>query len=303
MNFRLVTGAVLAWGLAGQAFAADMTLTPPAGGSVVVNSATATPGLKVAPGRQVQMPGLPSAASYSSVVCFDASGTLGQCTAGVLGTPGPQGPVGPAGPVGSMGAIGPAGPQGQVGPMGPTGPVGATGNQGPQGDPGPVGQVGPVGPVGPMGPAGAMGSQGVPGPVGAQGPVGPQGVAGPTGAAGPTGLTGATGSQGPAGATGATGPAGSGINGLTEARHGCFNGAGTVLRGTGFTVAVSANVYTVTYGSAMGNATYTVMMDARTNSGRSLAMGTTSSTTSAVFTVGWLEATESVASICFMAAR
>ena len=44
MKFRLFAGPLLAWALAGSGFAADMTLTPPSGGSVVINSAAATPG-------------------------------------------------------------------------------------------------------------------------------------------------------------------------------------------------------------------------------------------------------------------
>jgi hypothetical protein len=99
------------------------------------------------------------------------------------------------------------------------------------------------------------------------------------------------------------GPAGSGINGMTEARHGCFNGAGTVVAGTGFTVGVVDKVYTVTFGAAMAAAPYTLVMDARASTGRSLAMGATTSTSNAVLTVGWTEATETVSSICFMAAR
>jgi len=90
---------------------------------------------------------------------------------------------------------------------------------------------------------------------------------------------------------------------MTEARHGCFSGAGTVLAGSGFSVGVAGKVYTVTYGSAMGASSYTLVMDARSSTGRSLAMGATTAAGSAVMTVGWFEATESVSSICFMAAR
>jgi hypothetical protein len=90
---------------------------------------------------------------------------------------------------------------------------------------------------------------------------------------------------------------------MTEARHGCFNAAGTVVAGSGFTVGVVGKVYTVTYGAAMGASSYTLVMDARASTGRSLAMGATTAASNAVLTVGWTEATETVSSICFMAAR
>ena len=67
MKFRIFLGPLLVWGLAGSALAADTTLTPPSGGSVVINSAAATPALRVSPGRLVQLPGLPTAAAYSGV--------------------------------------------------------------------------------------------------------------------------------------------------------------------------------------------------------------------------------------------
>ena len=75
--------------------AADVTLTPPSGGSVVIQSAPATPALRIAPGTTVQLPGLPSAAEYETPVCQDASGTLGRCNATAIGTPGPTGEIGP----------------------------------------------------------------------------------------------------------------------------------------------------------------------------------------------------------------
>ncbi|MEZ5643047.1 MAG: hypothetical protein R3E70_13595 [Burkholderiaceae bacterium] len=238
--------------LCGPALAADVTLTPPSGGNVVINSDTGMPGLIVAPGQQVQVPGLAGAPTYSSVVCRDASGVLGQCD-----------------------------PQALVGPTGPTGPTG------PQGATGPTGLQGPAGATGPAGPAGATG---------------PQGPIGPTGAQGPTGATGAQGPVGPLGPTGPQGPAGSGIVGLTEVRHGCFNGAGAPQTGSGYTVSRSGNSYTVTFATGMGG-TYSLMMDGRASNGRSLAMGATTTAGGATLNVNWLEATESVASICFLAAR
>ena len=199
--------------------AADVTLTPPSGGSVVIQSAPATPALRIAPGPTVQLPGLPSAAEYETPVCQDASGTLGRCTATAIGTPGPRGEIGPIGPVGPAGAIGPQGP---VGPQGPTGPQG---------------------------------------------------------------------------------PAGTSVTGLVEARHGCFNGSGGIISGSGYSVSRTANQYTVNFTPALAGVPISLLMDARANNGRSLGMGATTTAASAVLTVTWLEATENVASICFLAAR
>ena len=193
--------------------AADVTLTPPSGGSVVIQSAPATPALRIAPGPTVQLPGLPSAAEYETPVCQDASGTLGRCNATAIGTPGPRGEIGPIGPVGPAGAIGP------------------------------------------------------------QGPVGPQG------------------------------PAGTSVTGLVEARHGCFNGSGGIISGSGYSVSRTANQYTVNFTPALAGVPISLLMDARANNGRSLGMGATTTAASAVLAVTWLEATENVASICFLAAR
>ena len=199
--------------------AADVTLTPPSGGSVVIQSAPATPALRIAPGPTVQLPGLPSAAEYETPVCQDASGTLGRCNATAIGTPGPRGEIGPIGPVGPAGAIGPQGP---VGPQGPTGPQG---------------------------------------------------------------------------------PAGTSVTGLVEARHGCFNGSGGIISGSGYSVSRTANQYTVNFTPALAGGPISLLMDARANNGRSLGMGATTTAASAVLTVTWLEATENVGSICFLAAR
>ncbi len=214
--------------LSATAGAADMTLTPPSGGSVVIQSAPATPALRVAPGPTVQLPGLPGAAEYGTPVCQDAGGTLGRCNATAIGTPGPAG---------------------AIGPQGSTGPAGATG---------------------PQGPAGATGTTGA---TGLQGPVGPQG------------------------------PAGTSVPGLAEARHGCFNGSGVRISGSDYSVVRAGNQYTVSFTPALAGAPISLLMDARANNGRSLAMGATTTATNAVLAVTWLEATESVASICFLAAR
>lgn len=77
-RFTLLATAAL---FAGSALAADVTLTPPAGGNVVINAAPGTPALVVQPDQQVSLPGLPAAATYSDRVCHDASGKLGRCDA------------------------------------------------------------------------------------------------------------------------------------------------------------------------------------------------------------------------------
>lgn len=128
---------------AGSTWAADVTITPPPAGGVTINSAAGTPAIRVLPGQQVQLPGLPSAASFSNVVCRDASGTLGQCDAAAI--TGQPGPAGPAGPPGAVGSAGPAGPAGTPGFNGAAGPAGAPG---PAGTPGAVGATGPAGPTG-----------------------------------------------------------------------------------------------------------------------------------------------------------
>ena len=221
MTFRpCLVGLTVA--LSTSAGAADVTLTPPSGGSVVIQSAPATPALRVAPGPLVQLPGLPAAAEYGTPVCQDGAGTLGRCSAGAIGTPGQQG------------------------------------------------QAGPPGPEGPAGPTGATGLQGAPGPIGPMGP---------------------------------PGPAGSGITGLTEARHGCFSGAAAVISGSGYSVARAGSQYTVNFSPALGGTPISLLIDARASNGRSLAMGGVTTAASAVLNVGWLEATESVATICFLAAR
>lgn len=102
------------------ALAADVTITPPSGGGVVVNG-------------PVKMPAVPTQAQQSDkVVCIASSGALGPCPAsygatGPTGATGATGPAGPQGPTGPTGAQGPAGPQGSAGPAGPQGATGATG--------------------------------------------------------------------------------------------------------------------------------------------------------------------------------
>ncbi|GAB2479513.1 hypothetical protein GCM10027082_33040 [Comamonas humi] len=163
----LLAAAPLAW-------AADITVKPPAaGGFVVQDSAGSATRMRIGEGASdnVLLPTLPASTPQSVITCFNASGQVGPCAAnagfGADGSgalpAGPTGPQGPAGPVGAQGVAGPAGPVGPIGPMGIMGP------------PGPAGVAGPAGPQGPAGPAGSAGIQG---------PVGPAGPQGTTGAAG-----------------------------------------------------------------------------------------------------------------------
>lgn len=129
------------------ALAADVTITPPSGGGVVING-------------PVTMPGVPGSTGQSDVfVCAATTGELGPCSA-------------PTGPTGATGATGVTGPTGATGA---TGDAGATGATGPAGDPGATGATGPQGLVGPMGPQGPAGAQGPEGPMGPMGPQGPAG--------------------------------------------------------------------------------------------------------------------------------
>ena len=139
--------------IATPALAADVTITPPAGGGVVVNG-------------PVTMPGVPgSAQQTANVVCMAAGGALGPC-------PSTYGATGPTGATGATGATGPTGPTGATGVTGATGPTGATGA---------TGATGPIGAIGLQGPAGTNGTDG------AQGPQGIQGIPGPAGPTGPSG--------------------------------------------------------------------------------------------------------------------
>ncbi len=197
------------------AAAANVEITPPAGGDVQINGKVVVPALPSTTGTQ------------TGVVCYDAAGTLVTCPAsyGATGPTGPTGPTGATGATGSTGATGVTGAAGPTGATGATGPAGATGASGATGATGVSGPTGATGPVGVTGPTGATGSTGAVGPTGVTGAVGPTGAAGPTGAQGPQGPTGAQGLQGvqgvqgpvgatgltgATGATGATGPAGTG---------------------------------------------------------------------------------------------
>ena len=184
---------------AGSAVAADVTINTPADGGFVVKDSADAVLLEVDALGPVTIPALPDAPVYSTGVCFDAAGVLGQCdvVVGVAGPPGPVGPQGPAGVAGTPGADGVAGPVGAAGPAGPAGPQGVAGPPGAQGAAGADGVAGPAGPVG---------------PTGAQGPAGPAGPIGPAGVQGPAGADGAEGPVGPVGPVGPAGPAGSALS-------------------------------------------------------------------------------------------
>lgn len=147
-----------------------------------------------------------------------------------------------------------------------------------------------TGPAGPIGPKGDTGS---PGPTGPAGATGPQGIPGPAGPAGPSGP------MGPAG------PAGTGgVVGVSEIRQGCFSPPVAILSGSGYSFSTTGKTFSVTFTSPLGGTPYTVLMDGRANNGRSLAMGASGATANGItLAVGWLEATESIASVCFIVAR
>ena len=79
--------------------------------------------------------------------------------------------------------------------------------------------------------------------------------------------------------------------------------SGGIISGSGYSVSRTANQYTVNFTPALAGVPISLLMDARANNGRSLGMGATTTAASAVLAVTWLEATENVASICFLAAR
>jgi len=115
----LAAGALLA-ATTLPALAADVTITPPSGGGVVVNG-------------PVTLTNVPGAGEQTDkVVCANGSGLLGPCPS-TYGAQGPQGPAGPAGADGAPGAPGPMGPPGVDGVNGQNGAPGAPGAQGPAG--------------------------------------------------------------------------------------------------------------------------------------------------------------------------
>lgn len=138
-----------------------------------------------------------------------------------------------------------------------------------------VDTTGPVGPAGPQGPKGDTGDSG------AQGVQGPQGATGPAGPTGPTGPQGDTGPQGP---QGPAGPAGS-VAGVAYLRHGCFKVAdplsntlapATLVSGSGYTVNQAygggqTRTYFIFFDQPPAGRDFTVLLDIRTSTGRSLA--------------------------------
>ena len=155
---------------AAPAFAQNVTVTQPAGGSFMVNSAVNAPLFTIDANGNLTVANLAGAAQQGTPLCFSGTGVLGPCVPG--SNVGPTGPTGPAGPIGPPGAPGTPGTPGPIGP------------------PGPPGAPGTPGPIGPPGPPGAPGTPGTPGPIGPPGPPGSPGAAGATGATGPTGPAG-----------------------------------------------------------------------------------------------------------------
>ncbi len=228
-----------------------MTFTPAAGNGVAIYSAPGAPALQVLPAGSVRLPGLPATpASGTTMVCHDATGTLGRCN--------PLASVGPKGDKGDKGDTGATGPTGSAGPAGATGPAGAPG------------------PTGATGPAGAAGV------AGATGPAGPAGATGPAGPAGPIGPTGPTGATGPAGPQGA-------VAGVSVMRHGCFSVAdplsnvvapATLISGSGYTVTSAygggqTRSYFIMFDQPPGGLNSTVLLDIRSGPGRSMTANVT----------------------------
>lgn len=270
--------------------ATDMSFTPATGSAVVINTDAGAPALRVEPSGAVQVPGLPgTAATLTTAVCHDAGGVLGRCDPAALAGPqGPQGPQGPAGPAGTTGSAGAPGAPGAPGTPGADGKPAlvATTTE-------PAGANCATGGVRMQWGLDANGNGTLDtGEVNAaltryvcNGPQGPRGLDGPQGP------------QGPAGA--------GGVTGLAEVRHGCFQANASVTSGSGYTAALNAGVYTVTFAPALGAGSYTLMLDARTSTGRALAITTGGDVdTGLTFIPGWLDAGgETIGRICFMLAR
>src|SRR5215472_5209950 len=78
---------------AGMAGAADVQISAPPGGNVVINNSAATTLMLLQSTGSVALPGLLTAPTFTTGVCFGAGGVLGQCSA----MAGPTGPTGPTG--------------------------------------------------------------------------------------------------------------------------------------------------------------------------------------------------------------
>jgi len=263
-------------------WAADMILTPATGSAAIIQSASGNAAVRVQPNGDVQLPGITSTpASGTTAVCHDANGTLTNCDPSALA--GVQGPAGPAGPAG------PTGPAGQVGA---TGQTGATGAQGPKGDTWLVKATAEG--------AGANCATG-----GQRLDFGKDSNANSVLDGGEISSTSyaCNGAQGPQGLQGP--PGAGGVTGMTEVHHGCFDAAGSVASGTGYSVALVNTVFTVTFNPALGAGNYTVLLDGRTSTGRALALTAGGNpSTGLTLAPGWLDAGgETIQSICFMLAR
>jgi hypothetical protein len=114
------------------------------------------------------------------------------------------------------------------------------------------------------------------------------------------------GAQGAQGIQGIQGPAGpGGVTGLTEVRHGCFDAAGNITSGAGFSAGLASGVYTVSFNPAVGAGTYSLMLDGRTSTGRALALASGGNPGAGItLTPGWLDQSgESIQRVCFWLAR
>lgn len=273
MNHTTLTAAALVCAAA-SAFAQqpqDMTFTPATGGAVVIQTPAGTPALAVQPTGAVQLPLLPgSTPAPGTPVCHDAGGALVACNASAL-----TGAQGPKGDKGDPGTNGTNGTNGQNSPVAtaaePPGPNCATGGvrlqYGLDANGNGTLDAGEVNPA----------------------------------------LTRyvCNGAQGPQGDKGEPGT-GAGVTGLAEVRHGCFGPGGAVLSGAGYTVVLNNGTYTVTFNPALGAGSYTPLVDARTTTGRALAVIDGGSPAAGLtLTPGWLaqDGPETIARICFMLAR
>ena len=127
----LATAIALALGAtATLSSAADVQIAAPAGGNVVLTNSAATTLMLLQSTGSVAIPGLLTAPTFATGVCFGAGGVLGQCGS-LAGPTGPTGPTGAAGPTGATGPVGIPGATGPTGPAGATGATGATGAAGP----------------------------------------------------------------------------------------------------------------------------------------------------------------------------
>src|SRR5512135_1879407 len=97
--YLAVAGALVA---SAPALAQSVTVTQPAGGSFVVNSAANAPLFAIDANGNLTIANLATAAQQSTPLCFSGTGILGPCAPGSS-----IGPTGPTGPTGATGATGP----------------------------------------------------------------------------------------------------------------------------------------------------------------------------------------------------